>query len=130
MMKWTMLKAWLLGAAVLVVAHAMWWGVAAGIDRAEGLRVILFIFPVLAAFLVTYLSPSRKIALGMSMGIFGAVVGMFAMFLYEQLGYHVDQIGGPIATISILLAVHLAYAFAGTVIGYLAVRFRSKRLSS
>ena len=124
-MKWTMVKAWLLGASVLIAAHVLWWGVAAGISHADALRNVLFIVPVAAAFLVSYLSPRHKLLLGVSMGPLGAALGLASMFMYRALGYHVDEIGGAIATFGILLGVHLAYAVGGTVLGYFAWRLRS-----
>jgi hypothetical protein len=35
-MKWTTMKAWMVGAAILVLAHALWWGVAGGSSMLKG----------------------------------------------------------------------------------------------
>ena len=123
-MNWTPGTAWLSGAALLVLAHVLWWGVASGTDYAQSLRVIIFAIPILAAFVVTYFSPRRKVALGLSMSAVGAVLGMIAMLMYQGLGYHVDQIGGPATTAAVLFAVHVGYATVGTSAGYIAWRVR------
>lgn len=129
-MAWTSGKAWFCGVALLVLAHALWWGVAAGVDHGEWLRMVIFAIPVLAAFLVAYLSPEHKIALGLSMSVVGAVLGFVAMAVYQSLGYHVDQIGSPVATVAILLGVHFGYAALGTAIGVFASRLRSRTVST
>lgn len=129
-MKWTTPKACAVGAAILVVAHGLWWGVAAGVQHAGYLRILLFVLPVLAAFAVTYLSPTHRVAAGMSMGVVGAVVGIASMVLYKHLGYHIDEIGSPLETFGILLVLHLLYAAVGTGLGYGAWRLRSRSLSA
>jgi hypothetical protein len=123
---WTNRKAWLLGAGILVAGHLLWWGVAAAIPLGESLRVALFFVPSVAAFLVTYYSPRYKLAMGMSMGVVGAGVGFLATVIYESAGYHIDKIGGPAATLAVLLMFHLAYALAGTAAGYAAWRIRTR----
>lgn len=125
-MTWTMTKAWLLGLALLVAGHLLWWGVLLEGPYAETLRIALFFVPALAAFLVAYLAPRHKVLLGMSMGLLGAFIGFLAMVGYERLGYHIDKIGGPLATLGILLAIHLGYSSVGTVAGYFAWWIRSR----
>ena len=124
--KWTMGRAWLLGACIVIIGYFLWWGVAAEVPLSENLRVALFFVPSAAAFLVTYLSPRLKLVLGMSMGIVGAVCGFVATQIYENAGYHNDKIGGPTATLALLLALHLAHVFAGTAVGYAVWRFRTR----
>ena len=126
MVTWTPKKAWRLGLALLVGGHLMWWGVLLEGAYAETLRLALFFVPALAAFLVAYLAPRRKMLLGMSMGVCGALIGFFAMAGYEHLGYHIDKIGGPLATIGILLAIHLGYSLIGSIAGYFLWRLRSR----
>jgi len=123
--KWTLGKAWILGACIILIGNFLWWGVAAELPLSESLRVALFVVPSAAAFLVTYLAPRLKLVLGMSMGIVGAVFGFLATLIYENAGYHIDKIGAPAATLAVLLALHLAYALAGTAAGYAIWRFRT-----
>ena len=113
------------GASSRVVVGRGGW-----IEHAEGLRIALIGLPVMAAFLVAYLAPHRKVVLGLSMGVLGALLGVVAMSVYQKLGYHVDQIGGPLATFGVLLAIHLAYAAAGTAAGYFVWRIRSRQLGA
>jgi hypothetical protein len=123
---WTMTKAWLLGLALLVAGHLLWWGVLLDGAYSEALRVALFFVPAVAAFLVAYLAPRRKLLLGISMGLCGALIGFAAMAGYEHLGYHIDKIGGPLATLAILLAIHLGYSSVGSIAGYFTWRIRSR----
>lgn len=124
--KWTVGKAWLLGVSVLIIGHLSWWGVAAGMPFSEALRMVLFFVPSAAAFLVTYLSPRLKLVSGMSMAVVGTAIGSLAMPFFESAGYHIDKIGGLAETTVTLLALHLAYAFAGTAAGYAVWRYVSR----
>jgi hypothetical protein len=54
------------------------------------------------------------------------LLGFLAMGAYAGLGYHIDRVGGPLATFSILLAYHLGYALVGTAAGYLVWRARAR----
>lgn len=124
--KWTIGGVWLLGVGVLIIGHLLWWGVAAEVLLGEALRLVLFIVPAAAGFMVTYLSPRLKLVLGMSMGVVGAVIGFLAMRIFEYAGYHIDKIGGAAETLVVLLALHLAYAIVGTASGYVVWRYVSK----
>jgi hypothetical protein len=124
--RWTMTKAWLVGVALIVLAHLLWWVVLMEVPLGGVLRVLLYVLPVLAAFTVAYLAPRQKLLLGMSMSLCGALLGFLAMNGYARLGYHIDNIGGPLATLAILFALHLGYAAVGTTAGYLVWLFASR----
>jgi hypothetical protein len=113
-----MLKAGMAGIAVLVLAHVLWIGVLLGVKFHEALRIALFFFPSFAAFLTTYLAPRQKILMGLSMAVYGAVIGISSAFVYKYFGGQLDDIGGPLATFMILLTFHGVYSVVGTAAGY------------
>lgn len=56
------------------------------------------------------------------MALYGAVIGMLSATGYEYLGLHVDRIGGPLATFTILLAYHAVLSIVGSVAGIVLSR--------
>jgi len=99
-----MLRAFTAGIGVLLAAQILYVGVLARINHHELLRSVLLAFPFAAAFLTAWLAPRRKMLAGLSMAVFGAAIGVAASFVYERLGFVVDEIGGLAATFLILLA--------------------------
>jgi hypothetical protein len=127
MIRQTATKAIVIGVAVLVLANALWLAVLLEVKFHELLRIALLGFPSPAAFLVAYLAPRGKIVLGMSMALWGAIIGVLSTSIYDHLGVPVDHIGGPVAVFFVLLAYQLAYCTVGSVIGYLFWRFTNRR---
>ena len=121
-MRWTVLKAVLAGIGVLALGQMLYVGVLVKINQYELLRFVLLSFPALAAFIAAYLAPSRKLAVGISMAIFAASIGMLSAFGYEYFGLHVDHIGGLLATFLFLLAYSTACSVVGTLAGYFLSR--------
>src|SRR3569833_2259926 len=107
MMRWTILKAMLAGISVLVLAQILYIGVLIKITHHELLRLLLLIAPCLAAFVAANLAPHRKLIVGLSMAIYGVVIGVLSALGYESFGLHVDRIGGVWATFLILLVYYL-----------------------
>lgn len=56
------------------------------------------------------------------MAIYGTALGELMARVYEHFGGHVDQIGGLLATLVILLAYHSVFSMVGSVGGYLLSR--------
>lgn len=126
MIKQTVTTTTLIGIAVLVLANVLWLGMAWETKFYESLRVVLLFFPSLAALLVAYLAPRRKILVGISMAVWGALIGTIATSIYDHLGVPVDHIGGPFSLFLILLAYQLAFCTVGSIAGYLFWRFASR----
>lgn len=126
MIQRTVTNAVAIGIAVLVLANVLWLGVLWEVKFHEWLRILLLGSPSLAAFLVTYLAPRGKIALGISMAVWGAAIGTLSTVIYEHLGVPVDHIGGPGAIFVVLLAYQLAFCSVGSVVGYLLWRSSNK----
>lgn len=122
MMHRTISKATLAGIGVLILAQALYIGVLVKITHHELLRLLLLIAPSLAAFIAAYLAPRRKLLVGLSMALYGAVIGVLSAFWYESFGLHVDRIGGVWATFLILLVYYLALSLVGGAGGYFLSR--------
>ena len=119
MMRWTLVQAALAGIGILILGNILYIGVLLEVSEHELLRSVLFTFPTLAAFVAAYLAPHRKLAVGFSMAIFEASLGLLFAFGYEYFGIHIDHIGGLLATFSILLVINSVLCLVGSLAGYL-----------
>lgn len=121
MIRWTAPKATLSGIGVFVLGQVLYLA----FSHHELLRIVLLGTPGFAAFVAAYLAPRWKMVVGMSMAIYGAVLGELMARGYEYFGGHADHIGGLVATLLILLAYYGAFSVVGSVTGV----FLSRRLS-
>lgn len=121
MIQWSVLKASLAGVAVFVLGNML----SLAFSHHEIPRLLLLGTPGFAAFIAAYWAPRWKMTAGMSMAIYGAVLGELMARVYEYFGGHVDHLGGVVTT----LFIFLAYYGAVSVVGSLAGVFLSKRLS-
>ena len=121
MIRWSVPKASLTGIAVFVLGNGLYLA----FSHHELLRLVLLGTPGLAAFAAAYWAPRWKMAVGMSMAVYGVALGELMARVYEYFGGHVDHIGGLAATLLILLA----YYGAISVVGSLAGAFLSNRRS-
>lgn len=118
MTHWTLTKAFLAGVFVFIFGLAMSF-----CFNYDGLlRTVLLGTPAFSAFVAAYLAPSRKIAIGMSMAVFGAVISQLMSVGYEYLGGYVDHIGSVFETYVILLSYNLVLCLIGTAVGYFLSR--------
>jgi hypothetical protein len=128
MIHWTAQRAVLAGIGVLILAQLLYIGVLLKINHHELLRWILLGAPGLAAFIAAYSAPNRKLLIGLSMALYGALIGMLSAIGYEYFGLHVDRIGGLFATFMILLAYYAALSIVGSVAGlFLSRKTKSGR---
>lgn len=118
MMRWTMLRAWMVGISVLILGHVLYFLVLLEVRNYELLRVALLFFPSIAAFVTAYFAPRRKILMGISMAVYGAIVVMVSSFVYESLGFHIDHIGGLFTTFIIILSYYVVFCAGGGLAGY------------
>lgn len=131
MIRWTVPKATMVGIGLLVLAQLLYVGVLLKIEYHEFLRLILLGAPGFAAFAAAYLAPCRKLLVGISMALYGAIVAMLSAYIYEQFGLHVDRIGGLSATFVILLAYYAALSVVGGAVAvFLSRRSSDKGLGS
>lgn len=82
------------GVVVLLVMHILYVFVLWDAQKYELLRLLLLIFPVLAAFLVAYWAPYRKFVSAMAMSLFGTAIGVASLPVYQFAGLYIDSIGG------------------------------------
>lgn len=118
MMRWTMLRAWMVGISVLILGHVLYFLVLLEVRNYELLRVALLFFPSIAAFVTAYFAPRRKILMGISMAVYGAIVVIVSSFVYESLGFHIDHIGGLFTTFIIILSYYVVFCAVGGLTGY------------
>jgi hypothetical protein len=117
MIRWTILKATLAGICLLIFGQILYIGVLVDIIYHDLLRFMLLFIPVFSAFIASYLAPCRKIVVGISMSIYGAVIGILSAFVYEYFGLHVDHIGGLLSTFVILFAYYVILSIVGSLVG-------------
>ena len=122
MMRWSVAKAVLAGISILMLGQILYIGVLVKISQHELLRFTLLAFPALAAFVAAYLAPRHKLVVGISMAIFGASISMLSALGYKYLGFHVDSIGGVLATFSILFVYNAVFCVVGSLAGYFLSR--------
>jgi hypothetical protein len=127
MIRSTLAKAILAGIGILILGQMLYVGVLVKINQYEVLRFVLLAFPTFAAFIAAYLAPRRKLVVGISMAIFGASISMLSALAYEYFGFHVDHIGGLLATFLILLAYNAAFCVVGSLAGYFLSRKMQRR---
>ena len=123
--RWALAKALIAGISVLILTQVLYIGVLVKINYYELLRWVLLVSPCLAAFSTAYLAPRQKVIWGISMSVFGVVIGMLSAIGYEYFGLTVDHIGGPVATFVILMAYHAPLSIVGSVAGYFLSKKRA-----
>ncbi len=86
----TEFKAWLIGTGIITIAYAAWFIILQASQYSEVLIILLWLSPLVAALVSTYLAPRRKVLLGMSMVISTAVLAVTFNLVYQWLGNAVD----------------------------------------
>ena len=106
MTHWTTPRASLAGISVFVA-----------FSNHEPLRLILLCTPGFAALISAYLAPHWKIFIGMSMAIYGTIIGELMACIYEYFGGHVDHMGDTVATFIILFTYNTILSIIGSILG-------------
>ena len=126
------LRAWLVGVAVLFVANGGWLISLQTHRFSETLVLLLWISPLIAAFVSAYLSPRKKVLLGTSLAIPSAALVAVLNFIYELFGNAVDFPG--VRGGAILFIVTLGYSVLlcalGGVAGYYLTRNRAQSITA
>jgi hypothetical protein len=130
-MRLSMLQAWSLGAAILLVAHGVWFVALQATTFSQTLVLLLWVSPVVAAFVSAYLAPRKKILLGTSMAIPATVLVDVLNSVYQSLGHAVDFPGlrGGLILVTLMLGWNAVLSALGGIAGYFlanAVRGVSK----
>jgi hypothetical protein len=121
-----MLKAGSLGIVVLVLAQGLWFGSLLGGAYTELLVLLLWISPFIAALVTAYLSPGRKMVMGMSMAVIAAVLVVVLNAAFQAAGNAVDFPGakGGLTLFVMTLMYSAVGAFLGSVTGQWLTRKR------
>jgi len=127
-----MLNAWLIGVGILAVAYLVWFFALLAKLFSGSLVILLWLAPFIAALISSYLGPSKKVLLGISMAIPTAIFAIAFNAGYQLLGNAVDFPG--LKGTLILFVVTVIYggilSLIGGVIGYFLSKQRSKGMST
>ena len=119
-MKHSLFKAWLIGAGILAVIFAIWFVLLQANVFSQSFVIVLWISPMIAAFVSANLSPSHKILLGTSMAIPSALLAVALNSANQFSGAAVDfpgLKGGFILFILVLISAALI-SVPGSVAAY------------
>ena len=104
-MKNSYIKAWSIGASTLIAVFTIWFVLLQANVFSQSVVFLLWVSPMIAAFVSAYLSPSHKILLGTSMAIPSALLavtlnlaGQFFADALESASsvHHVSKCGYPL----------------------------------
>ncbi|NJO12216.1 MAG: hypothetical protein HC872_00680 [Gammaproteobacteria bacterium] len=120
-----MLKSWSLGTLVLMLVQGLWFGSVLTGSYSEFLVLLLWASPFIAALVTAYLSPARKMIMGMSMAVVAAVLVVVANAVFQAVGTPVDFPGAKGGLT--LFAITLLYSAVGAVLGGAAGQWFTRR---
>jgi len=123
-MKHSLFKAWLIGAGILAVIFAIWFVLLQANVFSQSFVIVLWISPMIAAFVSANLSPSHKILLGTSMAIPSALLAVALNSANQFSGAAVDFPGLKGGFILFILALISAaiISIPGSVAAYTLTR--------
>jgi len=123
-MKHSIFKAWSIGAGILVVVFAIWFVLLQANVFSQSFVIVLWISPMIAAFVSAYLGPSHKILLGTSMAIPAALLAVALNSADQFFGTAVDfpgLKGGFVLLILVLISAAIT-TIPGSVTAYALTR--------
>lgn len=122
------LKAWIVGFALLLVANGAWLISLQMHKFSKILVLLLWISPLIAAFVSAYLSPRKKVLLGTSLAIPSAALVAALNLIYGLLGNAVDFPGirGGAILFTVALTYSLILCALGGAAGYYLTRNRAQ----
>jgi hypothetical protein len=121
-----MLRAWLLGVAVIAIVDALWLVCLQTRVFSPFLLFLVQLAPLLAGFLSAFLSPTSKLLVGASTALPAAVSATLFNSVHQMLGGASDFAGTKGGVI--LFGVSLVYAIAVCALGAIAGWFVSTRV--
>ena len=130
-MNLSMFKAWSIGATMLIVVSSIWFVFLQVTVFFQPAFILLWISPMVAAFVTSYISPSHKILLGTSMALPFALLAVTLNSFDQFLGAAVDFSGlkgGVILFILVLISAALI-SVPGSVAAY-ALTKKDRQITS
>lgn len=115
------------GIFVQFVASLVWGLSLLDVQFDAVLRAIAFSLPAVAAFLAAFLARNGKVALGISMALWGALFGTLFNHVYASLGLRLDHIAGPIGLFLLVLGYQAVVCTLGSIAGFIASRYLGRR---
>ena len=119
-MNLSMFKAWSIGASILITVFTIWFVLLQAKVFSQSAVFLLWISPMIAAFVSAYLAPSHKLLLGTSMAIPSALLAITLNSAGQFFGAAVDfpgLKGGIILFILVLISAALI-SVPGSVAAY------------
>ena len=120
-----MLKAWMIGFAILVAAQGLWFGAVIVGSYHGYLILLLWCSPILASVATAYHSPRAQLAMGTSMAVASAILVVIANGVFQAVGSAVD-FPGPRGA-AILFVITLLYSAIGAVLGGVVGQWLARR---
>jgi hypothetical protein len=120
----TLPKVWAVGVAVIAVAQVGWFLLLGTKSFSQALVILLWASSGIAALMVSYLSPSRKILMGLSLTVPAAVLIALLNYGYQLIGHTSDFPGARGAAIlfTVALAWNAVICGLGAAAGYFLAR--------
>lgn len=127
-MKTTSNRAFGAGVGVLVAAYVFWYVLLQVKTFSLVAMTFLWLSPLIAALVASYLAPRRKVLLGALMAFPAAILAAVLNSVVEFFGHAVDLPGvtGGLITFALTLAVASVLAFIGGLAGHLLSRLRNE----
>jgi hypothetical protein len=119
-----MLTAWLVGAGILTAVFAAWSLFLQLQIFSKLLLAVLWVSPVVAAFVTASLSPTHKVRLGLTMAALAALLATALNWIHQMRGIDVDFPGlrGSFILFTLVLAGSAVLSILGGITGMLATR--------
>jgi hypothetical protein len=117
-------KAWALGGGIVLVVNGAWF-ISLWVNKfSEVLMFFLWSAPAVAAFVTAYLSPRKKVLLGVSIAPLAVILVCTLNFAYQAFGHAVDFHGirGGIILATITMVFDGVLCAIGATCGYLLTR--------
>lgn len=126
----TKFRAWLFGAAIIILVYAIWFIVLQLNLYSEVLVFILWACPFFGALITAYKAPQNKILLGISLSVVSALLAIFINFITQSRGISVDFPGvkGGVTLLSITLLYSVILCVLGSYVGKFLAHRLARRL--
>jgi hypothetical protein len=124
-------RIWAVGALIIFIAQVAWFLSLGTESFSQVFFILLWGSSGIAAFLVSFLSPRRKLLLGLSLIVPAAILIAILNHLYQLTGHTSDFSGlrGAVLLFVVALAWNAATCGVGAVAGYMLSRHAERQHS-
>ena len=122
-----MVRAWVIGVALLLAADGVWFMAVQSTKFAGALAFLvwlLWLSPLVAAFVSALIAPRKKVLVGMSLAVPAVILIGLLNVVHQLLGNEVDFPGlqGGLTLLKVEMAVNVILCSIGGVTGYFVTR--------